>query len=146
MKDLVCPPVNAGQIGVCLHECDSNEECDGEKWCCGNGCGKVCTLPVTASEIAANEKAHKTCQLMVTCDKDTEPVIKNNIPKPSNYNSMFGGAIISIAYTEETDENEEKCCKVDALLKGMSKVESVEYEGPTPACIHSNDDNKSPLA
>jgi len=37
-----CPANSAGSMGICVHECDSNEQCPDGKLCCSNGCGKVC--------------------------------------------------------------------------------------------------------
>lgn len=46
---LQCPPVEPGQMGICVEECSSGEDChSGGQMCCSNGCGHVCMEPVDA--------------------------------------------------------------------------------------------------
>ncbi|XP_068730483.1 thyroglobulin-like isoform X2 [Montipora capricornis] len=40
-----CPAVESGQMGACVEECSMDDDCAGNKKCCSNGCGHVCTDP-----------------------------------------------------------------------------------------------------
>ena len=40
-----CPAVESGQLGTCVEECSNDNDCHGNKKCCSNGCGHVCTAP-----------------------------------------------------------------------------------------------------
>ncbi|XP_046553971.1 perlwapin-like [Haliotis rubra] len=40
-----CPVLNPGGISICVAECSSDADCDGDLKCCG-GCHKKCILPV----------------------------------------------------------------------------------------------------
>lgn len=40
-----CPDILPGMLGICLHGCEDDESCPGDKKCCSNGCGQVCTVP-----------------------------------------------------------------------------------------------------
>lgn len=44
-----CPDVPEGTVGICVQECDSDSGCPDNKKCCSNGCGNVCTDPVSDS-------------------------------------------------------------------------------------------------
>ena len=43
VKDGVCP--KAGPFGACVVTCGADEDCDGSKKCCSNGCGAWCVEP-----------------------------------------------------------------------------------------------------
>jgi hypothetical protein len=38
-----CPAPS--DYGICIQDCDSDADCDGDQKCCSNGCGKVCLSP-----------------------------------------------------------------------------------------------------
>lgn len=40
------PPIDTGQIDtICVIECNSDEDCQGDKKCCPYLCGRVCSIP-----------------------------------------------------------------------------------------------------
>ncbi|XP_046573231.1 neurogenic locus notch homolog protein 2-like [Haliotis rubra] len=41
-----CPRVNG--VGICITECETDFDCNGNRKCCSNGCGSVCTIPTAA--------------------------------------------------------------------------------------------------
>ena len=43
VKDGLCP--RASPYGPCVTTCGSDEDCDGSKKCCSNGCGSWCLEP-----------------------------------------------------------------------------------------------------
>lgn len=43
VKDGVCP--RAAHFGACVVTCGADEDCDGSKKCCSNGCGAWCVEP-----------------------------------------------------------------------------------------------------
>ena len=43
VKDGVCP--KAATFGACIVTCGADEDCDGSKKCCSNGCGAWCVEP-----------------------------------------------------------------------------------------------------
>ncbi|KAM9596624.1 WAP four-disulfide core domain protein 18-like [Trichechus inunguis] len=47
----VCPEVPKNVFGICVEECSGDESCPRGKKCCSNGCGHVCTSPVTRVSI-----------------------------------------------------------------------------------------------
>jgi len=40
-----CPALRDDSAGVCVEECQSDGDCDGDMKCCSNGCGRVCAAP-----------------------------------------------------------------------------------------------------
>lgn len=40
-----CPAVDMHHVGICKSECSSDRDCQGERKCCSNGCGRVCSAP-----------------------------------------------------------------------------------------------------
>ncbi|CAH1784105.1 unnamed protein product, partial [Owenia fusiformis] len=47
----MCPEVKMDTIGTCQHECDYDNSCTGMDKCCSNGCGKICTPPMSGCEV-----------------------------------------------------------------------------------------------
>ena len=41
-----CPAVDIHHVGFCASECSSDRDCQGNKKCCSNGCGRICSAPV----------------------------------------------------------------------------------------------------
>ena len=41
-----CPAVDIHHVGVCKSECSSDRDCRGDRKCCSNGCGRICSAPV----------------------------------------------------------------------------------------------------
>ena len=41
----MCPLVRPDQSGICIQECNVNDDCEGNKLCCYNGCGFTCVDP-----------------------------------------------------------------------------------------------------
>jgi WAP-type (Whey Acidic Protein) 'four-disulfide core' len=42
-----CPILRPGTVGICVTDCQADADCPGKKKCCNNGCGPLCTDPVT---------------------------------------------------------------------------------------------------
>ena len=42
-----CPEVDSDTVGVCVEDCSSHSDCPGVNRCCSNGCGHVCTTPIS---------------------------------------------------------------------------------------------------
>jgi len=40
-----CPAIKPGTIGLCVEQCSSDEDCNGNLKCCSNGCGHTCQEP-----------------------------------------------------------------------------------------------------
>uniref|UniRef100_A0A3B4ASW7 WAP domain-containing protein n=1 Tax=Periophthalmus magnuspinnatus TaxID=409849 RepID=A0A3B4ASW7_9GOBI len=46
-KPGVCPSTKSDtQFGICVIDCTSDCQCEGNLKCCSNGCGKTCQEPV----------------------------------------------------------------------------------------------------
>ncbi|CAH1785155.1 unnamed protein product, partial [Owenia fusiformis] len=45
-KPGMCPRIDSDSAGICTHECDKDDRCQGKKKCCSNGCGKICVNPI----------------------------------------------------------------------------------------------------
>ena len=48
--NLICP--NVTSPGICVNDCNDDDECDGNLLCCSNGCGRVCTEPVVECAVS----------------------------------------------------------------------------------------------
>ena len=46
-----CPSPPEGAAGICLEMCNVDTNCPGDLKCCSNGCGHVCTNPVTLTAL-----------------------------------------------------------------------------------------------
>merc|ERR1719359_1820035 len=65
-----CPPTD-GQIGTCVEECSSHEDCQSDgKMCCSNGCGHVCTEPIDTSK--PQKTKPRKCVIMAVLAKDAD--------------------------------------------------------------------------
>ena len=42
-----CPHVTEDTVGTCVEECSSDSDCADSNLCCSNGCGHICTTPIT---------------------------------------------------------------------------------------------------
>ncbi|XP_078000283.1 uncharacterized protein LOC144452853 isoform X2 [Glandiceps talaboti] len=49
-----CPAVESGVVGICIEDCESDNDCRGDMKCCSSGCGHICQLP--EEEVTVNEK------------------------------------------------------------------------------------------
>ncbi|XP_070554537.1 coiled-coil domain-containing protein 3-like [Ptychodera flava] len=65
-----CPVVGPDQFGICVEECGAyiDSECTGNELCCSNGCGHVCTRPVTTAVINSIETVRDMGEL-TTCSR-----------------------------------------------------------------------------
>ena len=41
-----CPPIAPDTSGICVHDCESDNDCKDDESCCFNGCSPVCTKTV----------------------------------------------------------------------------------------------------
>ena len=48
-----CPAVDIHHVGMCKSECSSDRDCQGDKKCCGNGCGRICIAPVYEGKLTS---------------------------------------------------------------------------------------------
>ena len=46
-----CPAVDIHHVGICKSECSSDRDCQGDKKCCSNGCGRICSAPVQQGKL-----------------------------------------------------------------------------------------------
>lgn len=45
IKDGECPRVENSTVGICVKECQMDNNCTGSTKCCFNGCGHTCQQP-----------------------------------------------------------------------------------------------------
>ncbi|XP_071949647.1 uncharacterized protein [Antedon mediterranea] len=107
-----CPNVPAGTIGLCVHGCGTDDDCQNEKRCCFNGCGKECVHPIFPPEPFV---------------KDGEcPVLS----------APYGAQRCTDLCLEDSDcPNKEKCCS-----NGCGKVCAEPFNQPTNEVEEINTD------
>ena len=49
-----CPPVLKDQAGICVDECEHDQECINDLKCCPNGCGHGCQTPIKGEMLCIN--------------------------------------------------------------------------------------------
>ncbi|XP_070554198.1 balbiani ring protein 3-like isoform X2 [Ptychodera flava] len=82
-----CPAVEGGVAGICVEDCSSDEECDGDQKCCSNGCGHACVVP--------------------------EPEVIGPMQKPGQCPAVEGGVAgicVEACSSDEECDGDQKCC------------------------------------
>mmetsp|Transcript_11963 Transcript_11963/g.31636 ORF Transcript_11963/g.31636 Transcript_11963/m.31636 type:complete len:172 (+) Transcript_11963:40-555(+) len=133
----VCPDVPTGALGTCIEECGGHADCTGGKLCCSNGCGHVCTEPVTSRKGGGKVKhvmmvslAHKAKDGAAQA-KDSAAQVSAAIPKPANAQLLSSVGIMILTYSPDQDA---ECCAARDILSGLKAVTNVEFDGAAPAC------------
>ncbi|XP_077983615.1 uncharacterized protein LOC144438460 [Glandiceps talaboti] len=127
-----CPAVAEGTSGTCVHECSNDEECDGDKKCCSNGCGHVCSEP--DFEVIGPQQKAGQC-----------PAVPSDV----------SGICVQDCSNDEECDDAKKCCSngcgnvcvepgsevAVGLLPKAGKCPAVA-EGTSGTCVHecSNDE------
>eukprot|EP00931_Biecheleriopsis_adriatica_P016523 TRINITY_DN12147_c0_g1_i2.p1 TRINITY_DN12147_c0_g1~~TRINITY_DN12147_c0_g1_i2.p1 ORF type:complete len:191 (-),score=33.72 TRINITY_DN12147_c0_g1_i2:325-816(-) len=130
-----CPPVEEGQVGVCVEECSSDTDCETGQLCCSNGCGHVCMKPApaggTVAKAGAQAKTSLYAMIAVYAKGSVAAEILPDLPSPHRVQDMQRMNMVILHYHREPEKNS---CEAFQTLSKHPKVESVEWDGPHPDC------------
>ena len=54
-----CPALRDGEAGICVEECEGDQDCRREEKCCSNGCGHTCRRAVIEGKQEATKAIRK---------------------------------------------------------------------------------------
>mmetsp|Transcript_72018 Transcript_72018/g.168653 ORF Transcript_72018/g.168653 Transcript_72018/m.168653 type:complete len:160 (+) Transcript_72018:41-520(+) len=132
-EELACPKLPRNSVGICVEECESNDDCElrGQKghWCCSNGCGHSCTMPERVGAIAAPPKSF---EIIAVVRKDAAFAdVLRELPHPISKSELRSLHMLTVKYGAG---NARDACQAFRKLSAHAKVSSVEWDGSSPNC------------
>ncbi|OLP97072.1 hypothetical protein AK812_SmicGene20600 [Symbiodinium microadriaticum] len=126
-KELACPELPRNSVGICVEECETNDDCElrGQKghWCCSNGCGHSCTMPERVGAIVAPAKRFEIIAVLL---KDAAFAdVLHELPRPFSKSELRSLHMLTVKYGAG---NARDACQAFRKLSAHVKVSSVEWD------------------